>query len=182
MYRIIYLFQWWLVIHDVFNICQSYTIGRSMANKFIDIVLWGIFDEEVLVFDSRLQLCYRKRKQEHFWIILWRSLELLKGKKCQKTTLSVNSLKYQFELVSLYVTSNELFIYYSYRLIDGIKGIYPYINGDNLLWSFNYTTYTLMSLRFGKCLFIFKGDGTNVPSFLNPLRQNTGYFTIYGSY
>jgi len=56
-----------------------------MANKFIDIVLWGIFDEEVLVFDSRLQLCYRKRKQEHFWIILWRSLELLKGNKSQKT-------------------------------------------------------------------------------------------------
>jgi len=37
------------------------------------------------------------------------------------------------EIVNLYVTSNELFIYYSYRLIDGIKGIYPYINGDNLL-------------------------------------------------
>jgi len=33
----------------------------------------------------------------------------------QLFTLSVNILKYQFEIVSLYVTSNELFIYYSYR-------------------------------------------------------------------
>ena len=104
-----------------------------------------------MVFDSRLQLCdqwntvyNRKRKQEHFWIILWRSLELLKGKKCQKTTLSVNSLKYQFELVSLYVTSNELFIYYSYRWIGGIRGIPIHKHKD------------------------FE----NVPSFLNP-RQNT---------
>ena len=53
-----------------------------------------------------LQLCdqwntayNRKRKQEHFWIILWRALELLKGNKSQKTipvqlfTLSINSLK-----------------------------------------------------------------------------------------
>jgi len=38
-----------------------------------------------MVFDSRLQLCDRKRKQEHFSIILWRSLELLKGNKSQKT-------------------------------------------------------------------------------------------------
>ena len=45
-----------------------------------------------MVFDSRLQLCdqwntayNRKRKQEHFWIILWRVLELLKGNKSQKT-------------------------------------------------------------------------------------------------
>ena len=49
----------------------------------------------------------------------------------QLFTLRVNSLKYQFEIVSLYVTSNELFIYYSYRL-----EVYSYINGDNLLWSF----------------------------------------------
>ena len=96
-----------------------------------------------MVFDSRLQLCDRKTKQEHFWIILWRSLELLKGNKSQKTmtvqlfTLRVNSLKYQFEIVSLYVTSYELFIYYSYRCHHELVGleVYPYINSDNLLWS-----------------------------------------------
>ena len=45
-----------------------------------------------MVFDSQLQLCdqwntayNRKRKQEHFWIILCRDLELLKGNKSQKT-------------------------------------------------------------------------------------------------
>jgi len=32
----------------------------------------------------------------------------------QLFTLSVNSLKYQFEIANLYITSNELFIYYSY--------------------------------------------------------------------
>jgi len=41
----------------------------------------------------------------------------------QLFTLRVNSLKYQFEIVSLYVTSNELFIYYSYRWIGWIRGI-----------------------------------------------------------
>ena len=46
----------------------------------------------------------RKRKQEHFWIILWRALELLKVNKSQKTIpvqlfrLSINSLKYQFKI------------------------------------------------------------------------------------
>jgi len=46
----------------------------------------------------------RKRKQEHFWIILWRALELLKVNKSKKTipvqlfTLSINSLKYQFKI------------------------------------------------------------------------------------
>ena len=38
---------------------------------------------------------------------------------CIKTVhlfaLSVNSLKYQFQIVSLYLTSYEMFIYYSYR-------------------------------------------------------------------
>ena len=47
-----------------------------------------------MVFDSRLHLCdpwntayNRKREQEHFWIILWRALELLKGNMSQKTIL-----------------------------------------------------------------------------------------------
>jgi len=40
----------------------------------------------------------------------------------QLFTLSVNSLKYQFKIVNLYVTSNKLFIYYSYRWIGGIRG------------------------------------------------------------
>jgi len=45
-----------------------------------------------MVFGSRLQLCdqwntayNRKRKQEHFWNILWRTFELLKANKSQKT-------------------------------------------------------------------------------------------------
>ena len=45
-----------------------------------------------MVLDSRLQLCdpwnttlLQKVKQEHFWIILWRSLDLLKGNTSQKT-------------------------------------------------------------------------------------------------
>ena len=54
---------------------------------------WFIkFEFTQMVFDSRLQLCdqwntvyRRKRKQEHFWIILWRALEPLKGNKSQKT-------------------------------------------------------------------------------------------------
>jgi len=40
----------------------------------------------------------------------------------QLFTLSVNSLKYQFKIVNLYVTSNKLFIYYSYRWIGEIRG------------------------------------------------------------
>jgi len=53
----------------------------------------------------------------------------------QLFTLRVNSLKYQFEIVSLYVTSYELFIYYSYRCHHELVGleVYPYINSDNLL-------------------------------------------------
>ena len=54
---------------------------------------WFIkFEFTQMVFDSRLQLCdqwntvyRRKRKQEHFWIILWKALEPLKGNKSQKT-------------------------------------------------------------------------------------------------
>mgnify|MGYP007133207991 FL=1 len=47
-------------------------------------------------------------------------------------------------------------------------------------WWFNYTTLTLMSLRFWKCPLLFKGDGTNVPSFFNP-RQNTAGMSLAGT-
>ena len=83
-----------------------------------------------MMFDSRLQLCdqwntayNRKRKQEHFRIILWRALELLKGNKSQKTsplTWQYNCLHWvlnvwssSLKLTILYVTSNELLNYYS---------------------------------------------------------------------
>jgi len=42
----------------------------------------------------------------------------------QMFTMIVHSLKYQFESVNLYVTSSELFIFYSYRWIGGIRGIH----------------------------------------------------------
>ena len=92
-----------------------------------------------MVFDSQFQLCdpgntayNRKRKQEHFWTILWRDLELLKWNTSQKTipvmwqynclhwvlTVLSSSLK----LTISYVTSNELFIYHSYQWIGGIRG------------------------------------------------------------
>ena len=96
-----------------------------------------MLDFTKMVFDSRLQLCdpwntiynNRKRKQEHFWIILWRALELLKWNKShssyvtvQMFTISINSSGSSLKLSILYVTSNELFIYYSYRWIGGIRG------------------------------------------------------------
>jgi len=82
-----------------------------------------------MVFDSRIQLrdpwntAYnRKRKQEHFWLIFtegplscWRGISQktipVTYVTVQMFTMSVNSLK----LSILYVTSNELFIYYSYQ-------------------------------------------------------------------
>ena len=74
--------------------------------------IWCKLEFTQMVFDSRLQLCdqwntayNRKRKQEHFWIIVWRALELLKGIKSQKTI----PVSWQYKCY----TSNELFIYYS---------------------------------------------------------------------
>ena len=48
--------------------------------------------------------------------------------------MSVNSLKYQFEIANLYVTSSEFFIFYSYRWFGGIRGTHACINGDNLFF------------------------------------------------
>ena len=66
--------------------CRKTSFKSNLKNWFIE------FEFTQMVFDSRLQLCdqwntayNRKRKQEHFWIILWRALELLKGNKSQKT-------------------------------------------------------------------------------------------------
>ena len=83
-----------------------------------------------MVFDSRFQLCdpwntayNRKRKQDHFWIILcWRGIRVRKlfQYNCLHWVLTV--LSSSLKLTILYVTCNELFIYHSYRWIDGIRG------------------------------------------------------------
>ena len=58
--------------------------------------------------------------------------------------------------------------------IDELVGLeVPKHNWWNVLWILVFLLYyRYMSLRFWKCPLIFRGDGTNVPSFLNPW-QNT---------
>ena len=76
-----------------------------------------------------------------------------------------------------------MFIYYLYRWIGGIRGIpihkrfllyYRYINTD--VPNVSKMSPPFQRLR-DKCPLIFRGYGTNVPSFLN-LWQNTGYSLI----
>ena len=88
---------------DEWNVLDTAIMWVAMSRIQVTILLRVVFllwlivfrykpEFTQMVFDSRLQLydqgntAYnRKRKQEHSWIILWRSLELLKGNKSQKT-------------------------------------------------------------------------------------------------
>ena len=97
---------------DEWNILDTAIMRVATSRKQVTIVSRSVFvvkrvlnrmwnwllvfrcklDFTQMVFDSRFQLCdqwntayNRKRKQEHFWIILWRALELLKENKSQKT-------------------------------------------------------------------------------------------------
>ena len=73
---------------------RSVLVVKQFLNRIWNwLIVFGCkLEFKQMVFDSQLQLCdqwntayNRKRKQEHFWIILCRDLELLKGNKSQKT-------------------------------------------------------------------------------------------------
>ena len=116
----------------------------SFQNEHLFVFIWSTINSE---------------PQRIFWFDEWSNVTV------QLFTLSVNSLKYQFKIANLYITINELFIYYSYRWLVGLE--VPI----HKRWQLVMNCDVLIILHKLWC----PQDFENVPSFLNPRQNTAGY-------